>query len=136
MLTGPHAAHSAAWVARAIDFLGLGTPSLVWAVDLIAQPVTEEEWRGYLGRLRDALQNLPSGTNPVVIRMRYVVDGHPVEADLHLPLPDVAAGFIPLCGGDPPIGCWRIEVAGPGQMATHRGGGPTVPPDFGQDVPF
>ena len=136
MTSGPHVGVSAAWIARTIDFLGIGTASLVWSVDLIACPLTEAEWLGYLGRLKAVLHALPSGTNPVCIRLRYAVCGAPVETDIHLPVPDVAAGFVHLCSSPPPVGRWLVEPAAPGQMDTHRRGGPSVPPDFCQDMPF
>lgn len=135
MQYGPHIAESADQYARLVSVLQAGVPSLTWEVDLEAERVTEEQWAGYLARLKAVLHSYQTGTSyPVRIRMSYRHEGQRYTVTLRLPMPDVCADFSRLCASSPPIGCWRVEMIDFQEQHAHRG--PDVVRSFEGNIPF
>jgi len=131
---GPHVGAAAAIAARLSDLMGLGTATLVWDVDLIAQPLADDQWRALLERFKAKLHDLPSGGVPIRIRLTHQVGGYPVQTTIRLPLPDVSAHFPTLVAAPPPVGRWRLEALNGPVVSEHQGSADAL--DFCQDMPF
>lgn len=122
------------WAAVTPDQVAV---ALTWDVDFTKQSISDEEWGGYLDRLKTVLEATSEWADmPIRIRTTFWQDGQRVQALLRLPLPDVSANLPLLCGGEPPVGFWRLELVGSGEPQEHRKYQGPITDRFAADIPF
>jgi hypothetical protein len=147
--------YALALTALALEVLTGREHRLLWCVDLNrdlgataddlidpSNPLkTETQWGSYLQRFRKALDSQPWNSQrcKIVLRVRYEVDGKPMEFTFAIPY----SVNLTLFGAPPPIGCWRLWRCPPRKVSDYDGretldhAGDRLPASFWYDgIPF